>query len=152
LPLYTDIYGALVQYRQELWFDEFDHTLESSIDELAYPILNAARSQLESAQARDTKILLDQFDDEMSEGKFRAIVNQERSRIGTTQQLLLERSRTVDLFEVAQTLFGWKVLSAWLRCEKLIEQCLISNLDMYDDRMEYLHVFAEGRGWDVSEF
>src|SRR5262249_23012771 len=124
----------------------------SSIDELAYPILSAAQAQLETAQGRDTKLLLDQIDDEISEEKFRAIVSQERSRIETTQELLRERSQTVDLFKVGQKLFEWKVLSAWLRCEMLIEQCLISNLMMYDERMEYLWVFGEGRGWGVSDF
>ena len=114
LRQYTDVYGALVQYRDEPWFDEFDRKLSSSIDELAYPILSAAQAQLETAQGRDTKLLLDQIDDEISEEKFRAIVSQERSRIETTQELLRERSQTVDLFKVGQKLFEWKVLSAWL--------------------------------------
>jgi hypothetical protein len=86
------------------------------------------------------------------EQKFRTIVEQERLRSQTTQRLLFERAQTVDHYEMGETALGWEVFSAWLRCEKLIEQCLMSNLTMYDMRMEYLEVEGEGRGWDVSDF
>jgi hypothetical protein len=148
---YTDIFGVIVSHRADPWFGEFDGKLASWIDDLAYPVLTAAQTHLEQAQARDTERLLDQIEDDLSEGHFRAIAAQECLRIETTQELLRQRAQTVDLFEQGRELFGWKVFAAWLRCEILVEQCLITNLMMYDQRLEYLWVFAEGKSWEVSD-